>query len=472
MKADPAPRALRPPRLALRFALVGLAQTIVIATGLWMILEVNRPGRHDAPDVRAVALRERLLRGAALESPAALRTKLDQTHEAGTTVTVLDPTGHSIASTDPRSPRCGRWSRLEPTDAQLGAGPRAPEMPPPFCAVVPITLPDGMGELHYLGAPPLAPPSLGARIAPFALFVVALSSLLVAWSLVRPLRRLSEAARALGAGDLSARARVERTDEIGDVARAFDEMAERITHLLRAEKELIANISHELRTPLARIRVALDLATEGDEQMARDALLDIAEDLDELERLLADVLTAARLDLGEEATAHGGVPPLRQATLDLGELVELSAARFRTAHPDRPLSVELQVTNAVVEADAVLLRRAIDNLLDNAHAYTDEVTLPIHLHLGPAPNEPISRAEGAAFLITITDRGVGMNDEQLSRVFQPFFRADPSRTRSTGGLGLGLLLAKRIVEAHGGTLGIESAKGRGTTVRLTVPAGR
>src|SRR6185503_18950847 len=104
---------------------------------------------------------------------------------------------------------------------------------------------------------------------------------------------VSSTARAFGAGKLDARTGVARSDEIGEVARAFDDMAARVSDLVRAEKELLANVSHELRTPLARVRVALDLAAEGDAEVARASLADIAGDLDELERLVADVLTAA-----------------------------------------------------------------------------------------------------------------------------------------------------------------------------------
>src|SRR5262249_22481855 len=147
-------------------------------------------------------------------------------------------------------------------------------------------------------------------------------------------------ARAFGGGDLRARVGEARRDELGDVARAFDEMADRVTDLLRAEKELLASVSHELRTPLARIRVALDLAAEGDAEEAREALADIAGDLDELERLISDVLTAARLDLGDGSSARG-VPPLRREPIDVADLLAHAGSRFRAAHPERTLRVNV-----------------------------------------------------------------------------------------------------------------------------------
>jgi signal transduction histidine kinase len=305
------------------------------------------------------------------------------------------------------------------------------------------------------GPPP--PPSFGARIVPLVLIVVGVSSWLLARSLTRPLRRLSATASAFGGGDLTARVGAHGRDELGDVARAFDDMAERVTALLRAEKELLANVSHELRTPLARTRVALDLALEGDAGVARELLPDIASDLDELERLITDILTAARLDLGD-GSASSGVPPLRRSPVILADLLAHAASRFRSAHPDRALEVDVAEGLPGLDGDAVLLRRVVDNLLENAHRYSDR-------------SDPITlRARANDGLeIDVIDRGIGIAAEDLPRVFRPFFRADRSRARATGGLGLGLALAKRIVDAHGGEITLESAPNEGTRARVRLP---
>jgi signal transduction histidine kinase len=225
------------------------------------------------------------------------------------------------------------------------------------------------------------------------------------------------------------------------------------------EKELLANVSHELRTPLARIRVALELAREGDLERARRYLGEIGTDLEELESLLENVLTAARLDL----SAGRGEPsalPFRRARFAADVLLARAAERFETLHGDHEL--DLEVPHAPVElfGDAALLRRALDNLLDNAAKYS-------------APGTPVRLAAAEAdggLAVEVADRGVGIGPEDLARLFTPFFRGDPSRTRKTGGVGLGLALAKRIVEAHGGTIALESEVGRGTTVRVRLPA--
>jgi two-component system, OmpR family, sensor kinase len=304
-------------------------------------------------------------------------------------------------------------------------------------------------------------PSL-ERIAVFlvvVLLALAAVSVPMARLIVRPLERLTAAARALGSGDLSARAGVDRADEMGELGRAFDEMAGRLERLLRQEKELLANVSHELRTPLSRIRVALDLAEEGDLERARRFLGEIATDVSEVERLVEDILSAARLDLALGRPGAG--VPLRREPLEGAELVARAAEHFRATHPGRTLEVAAAGSLPTLDADAALLRRALDNLLDNAAKYSD-------------PGQPVvlsARAEGGGLVVEVRDRGIGIDPADLPRLFTPFFRTDRSRARGTGGVGLGLTMAKRIAEAHGGTIAVESGPGKGTSVRVSVPAG-
>lgn len=475
---------MRPSRLALRIWLVGLAQVAIVALGFWAILSAYRPTAPGPIWRRASAFTRKV--EPLLVDRAALLHELDGIDEReSATVMLLDPEGEVFAaSAGNDTPRCSQPIRRRfPPPYGSGPppwmdGPPGPDglpstLPPPPpadtdtrnegppCMVFPIRFPEGgMGELHFVALAPPAPSTLGARIVPLVIFVVGISSLLLARSLTRPLKRMSDAAKAFGAGDLHARVGLTQRNELGDVGRAFDEMAERVTGLLRAEKELLANISHELRTPLARIRVALDIATEGDADVARESLRDIAGDLDELERLIADVLTAARLDLGDDMVSSTGLPPLRRKRVDTPALIAASASRFMNAHPERPLNVEVPESIAAVDGDPVLLRRVIDNLLENAHKYTEDITSPIDL---------IASASATGIEIEVRDRGIGIAETDLARVFRPFFRADKSRTRATGGLGLGLALAKRIIEAHGGTIELESALGEGTRARVRLP---
>ena len=289
--------------------------------------------------------------------------------------------------------------------------------------------------------------------------VVALGALLTARFTVRPLKVLRRAASKFGGGELGARTGIARRDEIGEVARAFDDMAARLQALVRAEKELMANVAHELRTPLSRIRVALELAAEGDAEEARSSLSEIAVDLAELEGLVNDVLTSTSLELSGNQAARRGLP-LSLAAVSAGQVAEEAASRFRTHYPARKLETQFGSELPLLEADATLLRRALDNLLENAHKYS------------PAA-EAIRFAAvrvGESVSFEIVDSGVGIDAADLPRVFAPFFRAERSRTRSAGGVGLGLTLAKQIVEAHGGTLALSSTPGAGTTANVLLPA--
>ena len=311
------------------------------------------------------------------------------------------------------------------------------------------------GYLLVAAAPRAVPVERAAAFISAWLVVLALAAFPLARALARPMERLTDAARKLGTGDLSARAGMRRGDEVGELSAAFDDMAARLQGLVRAERQLLADVSHELRTPLARIRVALDLAAEGDVARARKYLEEIRVDLEELDQLLGDVLTAARLD---QAGGRGEVP-LRLQQVRAQEIVERAAERFNHSHPGRVLSVRIAGTLPGLVADPAMLRRAIENLLDNAAKYSE----------APAPVELEAGSDGVAFLVSVRDQGIGVDPHDIPRLFTPFFRTDRSRARGTGGVGLGLALARRIVEAHGGAIEVESAPGLGTTVRFRVP---
>jgi signal transduction histidine kinase len=290
------------------------------------------------------------------------------------------------------------------------------------------------------------------------LLVLALASVPLVRTIVAPLERLTRAARALGEGDLSTRSGIRRRDEVGELARAFDEMAERLERLVRNERELLANVSHELRTPLSRIRVALELGEEGDAERARKYLKEIGSDLAELEQLLEDVLTAARLD----AHKGGNGFPLHLSSVNAGEFVDSAARRFREAWPSRALIEKVAQPLPVIDADPILLRRVLDNLLDNARKYSED-SKPITLR---------AAAADAELRIEVADEGIGMSASDLRQLFTPFFRTDRSRARGTGGVGLGLALARRIVDAHGGSLTAASEPGRGSTFTVKLPLAR
>ena len=293
-----------------------------------------------------------------------------------------------------------------------------------------------------------------AYVLPLCLAILILVGAVSIWfsrRLARPLDQLATAARRFGEGDTAARAQISREDELGDVGRAFDEMADRTSAVLQAQRTLMGDVSHELRTPLARIRVALELAAE-DPVAAKDVLADVTIDLDEIDQLINDILTTARLEGGENV-------PLDRRPIDLGDLADRAVKRFSARHPHRKLDREIDGRDCEIECDPVLLRRAVDNLLDNAAKYSDPSST---VKLTVIPN-------GTRVAFEVIDEGIGMSEDDLARAFTPFWRADGSRTRKTGGVGLGLALARRIARVHGGDVTLASVPGTGTTARLEVP---
>lgn len=433
-----------PSRLTLRIYGVGILQFAVVAFGMWLFAKQTMPQTQGLTDklapVMKLAIEPKLGDRAALQAEL---TNLSQTSDW--TIAVYDDAQQLIARTE-------RMPRTAPVEGLRPRGTRVSD----------VTFPDGRaGSIVFsIPRPPQPPPPW----FPIALVVVVcgVTAWLGARSIARPLGSLREVVAQLGAGQLTARAHLDRKDEFGDLARAFNDMAQRITSLMGAEKELIANVSHELRTPLARIQVALDLAAEGDADSARESLGEIAEDLAELERIVDDVLMSARLALSDgKSTTTGALPPVRVEEVDVQALMERAIARFRTAHPARPLEMQLGSVLPNSRADAVLLRRVIDNLLDNADKYTEEPTSAIEL---------TAHRAGAEIVIEVRDRGMGIPPEDAERVFEPFFRGDRSRTRGArGGYGLGLALARRIVEAHAGKLRLLPRPGGGTVARIELP---
>jgi two-component system OmpR family sensor kinase len=447
-----------PGRLLLRIYLVGLAQLLLIAFSFHLArryaMEDPRPHRFERNAVYFVSEWARFQ-----DRPEELQGALDRAgQQLRLKVTMRAADGRLIASnvSPPRNPLSTEELRRLETERVVSN----PEPPHILRVAIPEKGPLRAYATIEMPPPPGPPPDLGIMIA-VVLGCTAITSIVFARSLAVPLQQLATTARAFGSGTLSARTGMRRRDELGQVAEAFDEMAERLTHLLRSQKELLANVSHELRTPLARIRVALDLANEGDATLARESLADIAEDLNELERLVSDVLTAARLDLATEQTP-GATPPLRRELVEAQTLVDKAATRFRSAHPSHRLEVHAEGTLPVLDADPVLLRRALDNLLDNAGKYSESQTT-VRLLARPLEH---------GLQVEVRDKGIGIDANDLPHLFTPFFRSDRSRARRTGGVGLGLALARRIIVAHGGTLTLESQPGQGTTVRVTLPAAR
>ncbi len=247
--------------------------------------------------------------------------------------------------------------------------------------------------------------------------------------LTRRLERLRTGVESWGSGRLSQRVAVEGRDEIAAVARSFNAAAARVETLVGAHKTLLANASHELRSPLARLRLAIELRNET--EMERS--------FGELDLLIDEILLASRLDQAER--------PMRVETVDLLALAAEEAARSAATLDGRP---------AMLNGDPVLLRRLLRNLLENAARHGAP---PVELNVSTAPDGTIHLA--------VHDRGKGIAQAERERVFEPFYRP-AGIGEAAGSWGLGLSLVKQIAERHGGSAGCTDRPGGGTSFIVTL----
>lgn len=299
-----------------------------------------------------------------------------------------------------------------------------------------LRLPDG--RLLVAGRAHVDLAHLNAALATIGLLAVAVG--VGAWPLVRRLtrrlERLRERVEDLGRGDLAARAPVEGRDEVADLARSFNRAAERIQGLVEAQRRQLAFASHELRSPLARLRVALEMMS-GDAAVRAGAERDVAE----LDALLGELLEASRIE------QVGAGAPLELVDL-LGLLAE-EAARCDAVVSGE--SVELR-------GDARLLRRLVRNLLDNARRHGGGADVSARVERLPA---------GAR--LRVEDRGPGVPEGERERIFEPFYRP-PGAAETGSGYGLGLALVRQIARAHGGEARCHARQGGGTVFEVVLSA--
>jgi two-component system sensor histidine kinase CpxA len=295
------------------------------------------------------------------------------------------------------------------------------------------------------------------------LVAVAIVAGLVCYGLARyitlPVLRLSEATRRVAAGDLAARVGSKssrRRDELASLGRDFDRMAERIESLMLAHRRLLGDISHELRSPLARLNVALGLARQQAGAEAAAPLDRIEREAERMNELIGQLMTLSRLE-----TELQGQPFAR---LDLSPLVSQVAADadFEARSRSRSVRIVSNQTCIVTGAEA-LLRSAIENVIRNAVKYTAENT-EVQVSLERRVDGGLTRA-----IICVLDRGPGVPDECIGDLFRPFYRVAAARDRSTGGAGLGLAIAERAVRLHGGTVQASNAPGAGLLVQISLP---
>jgi two-component system sensor histidine kinase CpxA len=275
-----------------------------------------------------------------------------------------------------------------------------------------------------------------------------------------PIVRLRAATRQLAAGDLAARAGapdVRRRDEVAGLMRDFDGMAERLERLVKAQSRLLNDISHELRSPLARLNVALGLARQRANAESGSMLDRIELEASRLNELIGRILTLARLEDGEQHVPAMPVS-LDEVVLSVAEDAEFEA-QARHCH----VRSEISAGSWGVCGEASLLHSAIENVVRNAIRYTREGTT-VEIHLERAEN-----ASGTEAVVSVTDCGSGVPADALEKLFQPFYRLDDDRGRLTGGVGLGLAITERAVRFHGGRVAAFNRAEGGLRVEIHLP---
>ena len=343
-----------------------------------------------------------------------------------------------------------------------GAGP-VPDGGPDL-VVARVTGPSGRNYLAATDGPTFQPhpPHPGFLIPPDAWLNLAITLLisgmvcyLLAWRLTVPIRRLRGATRSLAAGDLAARVKLSRErggDELSELGGEFNRMAERLEKLVNSHRRLLRDVSHELRSPLARLGVALGLARKLSSVTAEPALDRIEQEAERLNLMIGELLELSRLEGGE-----GTIP---FAPLDLAALVKeiVRDADFEAQGLARRVTL-FPAAAVEVSGNRELLRRALENVVRNGIRYTCE---------GSAVEVSLE-VEGAKVRVSVRDRGPGVPEAQLADIFRPFYRVAEARDRSSGGTGIGLAISEETVVLHGGSISARNAADGGLVVEIGLP---
>jgi two-component system sensor histidine kinase CpxA len=304
----------------------------------------------------------------------------------------------------------------------------------------------------------LSRPSVIAIPIIIAILISAIVCLLLARYLTSPIGKLRKATNKLAAGDLTQRVAASmgnRKDEIVDLANDFDHMAEQLQSLVTSHKQLLRDASHELRSPLARLQVALGLARQRSSQDTVAEFDRIERETERLNELIGQLLSLARLESGNIK--------LQNEPLDLTSLLEDIAQD--AAYEARATNRDVKIVHSIpasINGNAILLHSALDNIIRNAIRYTDENTC-IELSLSR------DSANENQVVIKVRDHGPGIPDDMLTRIFEPFVRVSEARDRISGGYGLGLAIASRAITLHGGKMSAQNETDKGLSIIVHLP---
>jgi two-component system sensor histidine kinase CpxA len=314
--------------------------------------------------------------------------------------------------------------------------------------------------IAWFGATPIDALGSGSTVLVLLLIAVAVSAVVCWWiarSISRPVAKLQLGARALALGNLDTQvdqAVCARRDELGRLARDFNEMAERLRSQISSKETLIRDISHELRSPLARLRVTLALAQQGEGDLGVQ-LERIERDIERLDLLIGDTLQFSRLS--------SAMPVIERDRVELAPFMEDVVADAQLDGAPEGKRISLHAPSGVwVAVDPGLFRRALDNVLRNAVRYTS-----------PGSTVEVSvRRRGGTVSISICDHGPGVPEPQLQRIFEAFYRVKEARDRSSGGAGLGLAITARVMALHEGKVEASNGPKGGLLMVLSLPVDR
>jgi signal transduction histidine kinase len=301
--------------------------------------------------------------------------------------------------------------------------------------------------------------STGAGVSPAvsALAAGALSLALVqvlAHGMTSPLREMAAAAAAMARGDYGRRVTASSRDEVGELARAFNRMAAQLAEVDRVRRELVANVSHELRTPITALQAVLENLVDGVEPADPETLRTMLRQVERLGALVGQLLDLSRLE--------SGTVPLQRRPFALAPLLEDAAGETRLRTTGVAVAVTVNPEGLTADGDPARVHQVVANLLDNAVRHS------------PAGATVELRATGgrAGVTIEVSDEGPGIAEEERDRVFERFYRADAARSSRDGGAGLGLAIARWIVDLHGGDIRVEDRRPHGCRMVVELPSGR
>ena len=295
--------------------------------------------------------------------------------------------------------------------------------------------------------------SLGIAVwlRPIIAFAISLLLvLLLSRGMTSPLREMASAAEAMAAGERAKPITATSQDEVGQLARAFNEMTAQLAEVDRQRRDLVANVSHELRTPIGALQAMLENLVDGVEPPDEAALRTMLRQVERLGRLVEQLLDLSRLEAGSI--------PLQREPFPLVEVLDDARAESRLHSPNVPVEVDADDA-VIVDADRERVHQVVANLLANATR-----------HSPPGGRvDVVARASGDVITVDVLDEGPGIDGDDAERVFERFYRADASRSSADGGAGLGLAIARWIVDLHGGHISAGPRQPAGCRVTFTLP---